>query len=70
MQCTKTMLLFKTITMGDFHPHNCVHIIFIVLLLSELHGSLGSFRLLTDFMKGRRVSWLPCPVFFNMNMIG
>lgn len=44
----------RTLASGDFHPRDCAHMIFIVLLLSELHGSLSSFSLLTDVIEGRR----------------
>lgn len=44
---------------GDFHPRDCGHVIFIVLLLSELR-----FSLLTGIMEGRRVSLLP-PLIFS-----
>lgn len=43
--------------------HDSCHVIFIVLLLSELHGSLGSFRLLIHVINGMFVSFLPSMVF-------
>lgn len=55
--------MLGTLTLGDFHPHDTCHVIFIVLLLSELHGSLGSFRLLIDVIDGMFVSLLPSMVF-------
>ena len=53
----------RTLTPGDFHPGDCFHVIFIVLPLSELRGSLGSFLLLTDVIEGMRVSLLRSLVF-------
>lgn len=56
----------RTLASGDFHPRDCAHMIFIVLLLSELHGSLSSFSLLTDVIEGRRISLLPS-LFFSIS---
>lgn len=53
-----------TLTSGDFHPHNCGHMIFIVLLLSELRGTLGSSVCSPTSSK---VGVFPCshPCFFQ-----
>lgn len=56
----------RTLMFGDFHPHNSCHMIFIVLLLSELHGSLCGFRLFTDVINDMFVSLLPW--FFSRGM--
>lgn len=52
-----------TLALGDFHPCNCVNMIFIVLPLSELPGSLGSLMLLPDVTEGRLVPLLLSLVF-------
>lgn len=49
----------RTLTLGDFHACDCDHVIFIVLLLSVLCGSLGSFILPKDITEGNCVSLLP-----------
>lgn len=49
--------------MDDIHPHPSCCVIFIVLLLSESYGSLGSFRLVNDVIISMFVSLLPSMVF-------
>lgn len=43
---------------------------FIVLLLSDYHGSLGNFQLLTVVTEGRYVSLLQCLFFFSGIVFG
>jgi len=54
----------------NHRTHAIVVMIFTVLLLSGLHGSLGSFRLLTNVTDGMCVSMLPAMFFLRGTCFG
>lgn len=67
--CLSFLVNPRTLTFGDSSSHNCVHMLFIVLLVSGSRGSLGAFSQLTDVIEGRRVPLLPRLVFSTVKCL-